>query len=85
MATFITLNTTINFFFLRQTSPTENYRLLVSYEVINCSVYFSMKRTGSENLPPLSVGHGPKWQTTFIVGQSSKNETKISVWQIRGL
>ena len=68
LATFIAWDTTINLFFLRQTTLTEIYSQLVLYEVVNLSVYFSMKRTGSENLPPLNVGHGQKWQTAFIVG-----------------
>ena len=58
LETFITLNTTINSFFLRQTSLTENYSLLGSYEVVNCSIDFIIKRTGNENLPPPSFGHG---------------------------
>ena len=58
LETFIALNTTINSFFLRQTSLTENYSLLGSYELVNCSVGFNIKRTGSENLPPPGFGHG---------------------------
>ena len=43
-----------------QTTLTENYSLLVLYGVVNLSVYFCMKRTGSENMPLLSVGHDQK-------------------------
>ena len=37
-ATFIASNTTINLFILRQTSLTENYRLLFEYGLVYCSV-----------------------------------------------
>ena len=53
---------------LNSTEKELNINLLVLYEFVKLSVYFSMKRTGSENLRPFNVGHGQKWQTALIVG-----------------
>jgi len=70
LATFIASNTTINSFFLRQTLLMENYSLLRSYEVVNCSIDFIIKRTGNENLPPPSFGHGQNGKRLSLLDQA---------------